>query len=117
MMNRNGSTQFYQGLYSNRRNENHQRLSKTLSIRELKMQLEAANKYIRESGLGRTSSLSQSIDNPSSDLSKMKEDDYFIKQFARRCADYPGRKPILLDIEQSLKENQKPQFPIILVSL
>lgn len=44
-------------------------------------------------------------------------DDLFIKEFARRCAEYPGRKPILMDIEKDLKPCQKGQLPFILVAM
>lgn len=139
-MNSTGTVHFPPVLSQNSGPTANSRLKKTASIRELKLQLEATNKYIRESGLGRTSSQSHnrfsaaiqaneissfSTDDGISKEPETKEshsgmessDEFFIKQFAHRCADYPGRKPILLDIEQSLKTEQQSQFPIILVFL
>ena len=43
-------------------------------------------------------------------------DEKFILDFAKQCATYPGRKPLLVDIESSLTKAQQPQLPIILVA-
>lgn len=51
----------------------------------------------------------------SSKHEELSPDDRFIKQFAQRCAQHPGRKPILMDIEKDLKPSQKAQLPFILV--
>ena len=42
-------------------------------------------------------------------------DEKFILGFAKQCATYPGRKPLLVDIEGSLATAQQPQLPMILV--
>ena len=42
-------------------------------------------------------------------------DEKFILDFAKQCATYPGRKPLLVDIEGSLATAQQPQLPMILV--
>ena len=44
-------------------------------------------------------------------------DDQFILEFAKRCAKYPGRKPLLLDIEKVIPRSQRSRLPIILVIL
>lgn len=64
---------------------------------------------------------SNSRDGDDSDSSQQHKepspDDLFIKEFARRCAEYPGRKPILMDIEKDLKPSQKGQLPFLLVAI
>ena len=42
-------------------------------------------------------------------------DEKFVLDFAKQCAAYPGRKPLLVDIERSLTKAQQPQLPMILV--
>lgn len=103
------------------------------SIPELQHQLEIADTNLQETEFVRGhSSNHTSLNNFISSLQEsqreqclqedptlhdnvVSQDILFIKQFAKQCAEYPGRKPILTDIEQSLTENQKPQLPIILV--
>lgn len=121
------------------------RLSDNSSVSELSQQLRAANLYALESGfigtedrshsqisLGIRNSLNSGTD-ASCSLSYEKEldeimeaddvsedqlsDDQFILEFAKRCAKYPGRKPLLLDIEKVIPRSQRSRLPIILVIL
>ena len=39
----------------------------------------------------------------------------YIRDFAKRCAEFPGRKPVLLNIQSSIPHQQRSQFSIILV--
>ena len=121
------------------------RLSNNSSVSELSQQLRAANLYAVESGfigteersqsqmsLGVRNSLNSGTD-PSFSLPHDQElneimetddnnegqltDDQFILEFAKRCAKYPGRKPLLLDIERVIPRSQRARLPIILVHL
>ena len=111
---------------------------------DLREQLEATNRYVRESGLvanpharpnrpsvSNRSSLASAPSNDNNDprssaLEHMPEvdegagressDEEFILEFARQCSAFPGRKPLLLDIEQPLSKTQRPQLPMILVA-
>ena len=107
----------------------------------LRSQLEAVNLYAHESGFSNsmtssrnrfsdnshlsgdqqsnrnTQLLNDSIEEDYSDKEEetISSDDEFILQFAKRCSAFPGRKPILLEIENILPDNQKSQLPILLV--
>ena len=119
------------------------RLSNNSSVSELSQQLRAANLYAVESGFIGTedrsfSQMSQGIRNSlnsgtdlscslsyDQELDEIMEaddnsegrltDDQFILEFAKRCAKYPGRKPLLLDIEKVIPRSQRARLPIILV--
>ena len=110
---------------------------------DLREQLEAANMYVRESGLvpdpharpnrpsvSNRSSLASAPTNDNNDprssslehmpdvdegAGRESSDEEFILEFARQCSAFPGRKPLLLDIEQPLSKAQRPQLPMILV--
>ena len=110
-----------------RQSTSSQRFSSSFSIPELIHHLEITNAYVRESDTRKSgrdylipterensSSISQYEENEEIIDNKILEDD-FIKQFAHRCAEYPGRKPILMEIEQVIQDDKKAQLPIILV--
>lgn len=56
-------------------------------------------------------------DDPSSPIEEVNPEDEYVMEFARRCAEYPGRKPVLADIQNSLPPQQLSQLPMILVGL
>ncbi|KAK8827529.1 hypothetical protein WA538_003488 [Blastocystis sp. DL] len=53
-------------------------------------------------------------DEPSSPIEEVNPEDEYVMEFARRCAEYPGRKPVLADIQNSLPPQQLSQLPMIL---
>ena len=75
------------------------------------------------SGSGSNNHLSRSM--RSSDVShpmqenepseEIDSEEEYIRDFAKRCAEFPGRKPVLLDIQNSIPHQQRSQFSIILV--
>lgn len=75
------------------------------------------------SGFGSNNRLSRSTKSGEMSVSKPPEEpvveidseDEYIRDFAKRCAEFPGRKPVLLDIQNSIPLQQRSQFPIILV--
>ena len=105
---------------------------------ELSHQLEAASSCCMESVASRSSMTMRSrqsfgfrensrnsshirrslqSDEPSSPIEELDPEDEYIMEFARRCAEYPGRKPVLADIQSSLPPQQQSQLPMILVGL
>ena len=115
----------------------HSPSSSHLQMLELSHQLEAASSFCMESVTSRSSMTmrSQSFcfrennrnsfhirrslqsDEPSSPIEEVNPEDEYVMEFARRCAEYPGRKPVLADIQNSLPPQQLSQLPMILVGL
>lgn len=112
-----------------------------LRMLALSHQLEAASSFCMEAGLSRSSTSTPSrqsfgfrensrdsshirrsvptdeLNNPNSPIEELSPDDEYVMEFARRCAEYPGRKPVLADIQSCLPPQQQGQLPVILVGL
>ena len=119
----------------------HSPSSNHLRMLELSHQLEAASSFCMESGASRSSvsmrsrqsfgfretsrnsshmrrSLpSDEPNNSTSPIEELNPEDEYVMEFARRCAEYPGRKPVLADIQSCLPPQHQNQLPIILVGL
>ena len=121
-------------------NPTHAPSSSHVRMLELSHQLETASSFCMDSGTSRSdvsmsrqsfgfressrnslhirrSLQSDEPTQPVSPTEELSSEDEYVMEFARRCAEYPGRKPVLTDIQNCLPPQQQDQLPLILVGL